>query len=356
MLRTLGLPIVRYLTRRALILGATLVAAAFITVLIANMGGYVDEMIYKELKYSIESSLARSPDFAKLPPDVQRQLVDERLQAAVKARGLDQPLWVRVLRYTCESLTFSLAEPYFIRSASGSNRMLDVIMERLPWTVLLFVTGTAIAATIGVPIGLYLTRRLLSSLDKSIVITSVITYCIPPWFFGILFIYLLAVELKAFPPGGIPPYREPLSAWMSDVLYHLSLPLITWVVAFFGYWIYLARSLAVGVLGEDFVVAARARGVSDRMLMSRYILRPISPALITALALSLVFAVQGAIITETVFNWPGLGRLYYDAIIMLDAPVVVQLTVFYAYLLVVTVFILDVVYAVLDPRIRTGAT
>ena len=137
-------------------------------------------------------------------------------------------------------------------------------------------------------------------------------------------------------------------------MYYLALPLITWIVAFFGYWAYLTRSLVVNILEEDFVIAAKARGLPSNLITTRYILKPISPALIATTALNIVFAIQGAIVTETVFNWPGLGRLYFEAIMMADAPVIIQLTVFYAYLLVITVLILDIVYAIIDPRIRTG--
>jgi peptide/nickel transport system permease protein len=105
-------------------------------------------------------------------------------------------------------------------------------------------------------------------------------------------------------------------------------------------------------MDEDFVFAARARGLKERDVLSRYVLRAASPPIVTSLALTLAAAWTGAIITETVFNFPGLGRLFFDAIQLNDAPVIIGLTTVYALLLVLTVFLLDMSYSLLDPRIR----
>jgi len=105
-------------------------------------------------------------------------------------------------------------------------------------------------------------------------------------------------------------------------------------------------------MDEDYVYAARARGLPEKKILNRYVLRAASPPTVTSLALTIIASWQGAIITETVFNWPGLGRLFFEAITRLDAPVVIGLTAIYAYLLVGTVLILDLIYGLLDPRVR----
>ncbi len=347
-------PLAAYLARRALILILTVVVATFLTVLIANMGGYIDKMIYSLVKMQVVQSLRRDPSFAQLPASVREHIIEERVHEILHARGLDTPFYIRVFIYTWKALTLSLGRAYFIRSSTGSANIADIIMERLPWTVVLFVTGTLISAAIGIVLGLYVARKPGSALDKLVSIFAIVMQSLPAWFIGIFMILLFSYQLRLFPPGGVPEYTGPFWLWCLKVLYYMALPLLSWVITHFGYWAYITRNLVVSILSEDYVIAARARGIPESVILKRYVLRPASPTLITMIALAIVFAIQGAIITETVFDWPGLGTLYYEAIEALDAPVVIELTVVYAYILVATVFVLDIIYAILDPRVRTG--
>jgi peptide/nickel transport system permease protein len=140
--------------------------------------------------------------------------------------------------------------------------------------------------------------------------------------------------------------------WFKDVEWHMVLPMIAVAFSVFGSWAYTTRNLVLQVMDEDFVFAARAKGLKERDVLSKYVLRAASPPIITSLALTLAAAWTGAIITETVFNYPGLGLLFFEAITVFDAPVVIGLTVMYALLLVITVFLLDLTYSMMDPRIK----
>ena len=348
-------PYVAFLVRRAIILAATLVIATILTVVIANLGGYIDKILISQIEANIAQNLARNPEFGKLPEELQKKIIEERVKLAIHAIGLDQPFIIRIFLYTYKALTFSLGRAFFLRSGSGSSYILDIILERLPWTILLFVTGTLISAAIGIYLGLKMAQRALSPFDRLMSMYAIITQSFPAWFIGILLILVFAFYLHLFPAGGFPPYREPIWLYALDVLYYMALPLIAWVFVHAGYWAYITRNIVVGILGEDYVMAAKARGIPEDRILRRYVLRPASPPIVTSVALMLVFSLQGAIITETVFRWPGLGSLYWAAIEMLDAPVVIQLTIVYAYLLVITVFLLDIIYSILDPRVKTGA-
>ena len=118
--------------------------------------------------------------------------------------------------------------------------------------------------------------------------------------------------------------------------------------------VYSGRTFFLIFAGEDYVEIAKAKGLSSGALERRYILRPTLPTIVTGFALSLIGAWQGAIVLETVFNWPGLGRALFQAVGLFDTPVIVGATILYAYLLAITVFVLDIVYAILDPRVRVG--
>jgi len=140
--------------------------------------------------------------------------------------------------------------------------------------------------------------------------------------------------------------------YYKDIEWHMVLPAIAVAFSIFGSWSYTTRNLVLQVMDEDFVFAARAKGLKERDVLNKYVLRAASPPIVTSLALTLVAAWTGAIITETVFNYPGLGQLFFVAISNFDAPVVVGLTTIYALLLVLTVFGLDLTYSLLDPRIK----
>jgi len=352
----LPLAMLKYLAKRMALLFATLIVAMYLTIIIANAGGLIDNILKAQLRYEIASNLARAPGWSQLTEEEQRKIIDERLQAAIQAKGLDRPFLERTLRYLVDALTLNLGRALFITSASGSKAVSDIIIERLPQTVLLFTTGTILYSIIGLLMGLYMAKRPGGFFDRAFSVFAIVTQVIPPWFFGILFIMVFAYYLGITPFGGmvsVPPPRDPLG-YILDVAYHMALPLFTWIFSLFGAWAYIARNLIVQIAEEDFVNTAKAKGLPENMVMRRHVLRPSLPPIITVISLSLIASWQGAIITETVFNWPGLGTLFYQAINSLDAPVVIGLTVIYAYLLVATVLILDLIYSILDPRIRSG--
>jgi peptide/nickel transport system permease protein len=159
------------------------------------------------------------------------------------------------------------------------------------------------------------------------------------------------------PYGGMvaaPPPADKL-AYALSVLRHLIIPVAAWLISGIFSGIYSWRTFFLIFSSEDYVDMAKAKGLPSRDIERRYILRPTLPNIITSFALMLIGLWTGAIILETVLNWPGLGRLLYSAIHLYDTPVIVGSTVIYAYLLALTVFVLDFVYALVDPRVKVGS-
>jgi peptide/nickel transport system permease protein len=193
-------------------------------------------------------------------------------------------------------------------------------------------------------------------LDK-FVIALTPTSAAPAWFYGIFLILIFASLLKILPFGGMveaPPPKETLPYALS-VLKHMILPtLALWLSSLF-LAIYSRRTFFLIFASEDYVEMARAKGLPSGIIERRYILRPTLPTIITQFAFLLIGLWSGAIILETVFNWPGIGRLTFQAIGLYDTPVIVASTVIYAYLLALTVFLLDIIYALVDPRVKVGA-
>jgi len=345
--------LVRFLVKRAATLAVTLVIATFIVVIIANQGGLVDKLIISEIEIGVAQELNADPSYRRLPPNDQARVFRETVQERIRMRGLDQPFVTKTFRQTGDALTLNLglAQDTY---GTGSYRLGTIIMERLPRTVLLFTTATIISAVVGVWLGLRMARKALSAFDRGMTLLSITTLVIPSWVFGIFFILVFSFGLRLVPTGGMvsapAPREQP--ALLLDQLWHLALPLATVSFSSFGGWSYTTRNLVLQIMDEDFVTAARTKGLPERTILNRYVLRAASPPIMTGIVLALVVSWTGAIITETVFSWPGLGLLFFEAVQGPDAPTIVALTVIYAYLFVITVFILDVAYGLLDPRIR----
>ncbi len=344
----------RYLIKRGVFLLITLILAIYVSVVIANFGGLIDELLIGQIRFELNGQLRRDPEYNALPPETQAEILNTRLELLIEARGLNEPFIPKSIRYTIDALQLNLGRAIILTDAAGSDRISDIILERLPRTLILFFTADIIAAAFGIWLGMKMARRAMSPMDRGLTVLSITTFVVPPWVFGIYFILIFAYGLRLVPAGGFLSTPPPSDPWLYfvDFSYHLALPLGTVVFAIFGSWAYTTRNLVLQVMDEDFVMAGRAKGLSEGAVQRKYVLRAASPPIVTALALTLIGSWFGAIITETVFNWPGIGLLYFQAISVFDAPVIIGLITIYAILLVATVFILDLTYGLLDPRVR----
>ena len=350
-------PYIKYVGKKTVTLCIMLLIAVYLTVIIANLGGYIDNVLKSQIVTSVHQMFARNQEFQKLSPEEQKAIINALIEQQFKAYGLDKPFFpYRSFIYFKKALTFSLGRALVLRSAGGSSSIRAIILERLPWTMLLFTTGTLISAFLGIYIGLHMGRKALSVFDRGMSVFAVVTTSIPPWFFGILAILIFSYRLGWFPSGGwVEQFvGVPWHKLVVDILWHLALPLGCWVFSNFGYWAYTTRNLVIHIMHEDYVTVARAKGVPEDLILRRYVLKPAAPPIVTMVSLAVIASWTGAIITETVFKWYGLGYLYWQAIMTLDAPVIIGLTVIYAYLLVATVIMLELLYGYLDPRIRVG--
>jgi peptide/nickel transport system permease protein len=240
-----------------------------------------------------------------------------------------------------------------LSSDSGSRQVRDIIVERLPPTLLLFGTANIIIFVTSILAALSLSRRYGSLADRAIIALAP-TSAAPSWFYGIFLILIFAFLLPVLPAGGMveTPPPEDKVAYALSVLEHMMLPLLAMFIGSIFVSIYQWRTFFLIHSSEDYVEMARAKGLPGYLIEQRYILRPALPPIITAFALTLIQLWSGAIILEQVFNWPGLGTLTFQAIGQRDTPVILATVVIYAYLLALTVFLLDIFYMVLDPRVR----
>jgi peptide/nickel transport system permease protein len=345
----------RYVIVRLLVLFATVVIGVYLTIMIANMGGFVDTIMKGEIRDRVTQSIAANPTARQMDPAVRKQLIEDTIAKEEERLGLKIPIAIRNFRYLSNALTLNLGRAINMTSDSGSKQVRLILLERLPATLLLMGISQLFLFFSSILLALGLSRRYGNFWDKAVVALSP-TSAVPPWFYGIFLILIFAALLKILPFGGMvdsPPPSNPFDYAMS-VLKHLTLPTLSLVLSSFFLSIYNYRTFFLIYSSEDYVEMAKAKGLPARDVERRYILRPTLPNIITNFALLIITLWTGATITETVFLWPGLGRTLYHAIGLYDIPIIVGSTIIYAYLLALTVFLLDFIYALVDPRVKIG--
>jgi peptide/nickel transport system permease protein len=345
----------RYVLVRLLVLFATVVIGVYLTIMIANMGGYVDRIMKTEIRDRITQKIGFNPATQQMDPDARRKLIEETIALEEERLGLNIPIAIRNFRYLSNALTLQLGRAINMTSDSGSKQVRLILLERLPPTLLLMGISQLFLFFSSIFLALSLSRRYGNFWDRLVVALSP-TSAVPPWFYGIFLILIFASLFKVLPFGGMvdsPPPSNTIDYALS-VGKHLVLPVLSLVLSSFFLSIYNYRTFFLIYSSEDYVEMAKAKGLPSRDVERRYILRPTLPNIITNFAFLIIALWTGATITETVFLWPGLGRTLYQAIGLYDIPIIVGSTIIYAYLLAMTVFLLDFIYALVDPRVKVG--
>ncbi len=345
----------RYVIVRLATLFVTVIIGVYLTILIANMGGFVDNIMRGEIRERVTQSIINSPSSKTMEPAVRQKLIQDTIASEEERIGLNVPIAIRNARYLKNALTLQLGRSLNMTSDAGSRTVRLIILERLPATLLLMGTSQLFLFFSSIFLALNLSRRYGNFWDKLVVALSP-TSAVPPWFYGIFLILIFAALLKVLPFGGMvdsPPPSNPID-YSLNLLKHMLLPALSLVLSSFFLSIYNYRTFFLIYSSEDYVEMAKAKGLPSRDVERRYILRPTLPNIITNFALLIITLWTGATITETVFLWPGLGRTLYQAIGLYDIPIIVGSTIIYAYMLAMTVFLLDIVYALVDPRVKVG--
>ncbi len=347
--------VARYTGFRLVLLFITVVIGVYLTILIANMGGYVDQIRRGEIRESVALAKNADPTFRALPAEERTRQINEAIRLQEKRLGLDKPFLVRSWGFLIDALSLNLGRAQLMASASGSKTVRLILLERLPATLLLWGATNVFLFFVEILIALSLSRKYGSWLDKLFVALAP-TSSAPGWFYGIFLILIFAALLRLLPFGGMvdapPPTELPL--YILSLAKHMILPVLAIALSTIFLSSYTWRTFFLIYSSEDYVEMAKAKGLTGRDVERRYILRPTLPTIITSFALTVIGLWTGAPIFETVFQWPGLGRTLYQAVGLFDTPVIVGSTVIFAYLLAITVFLLDFFYALVDPRVKIG--
>lgn len=346
----------RYFAKRAIVLFGVLMATLLLTVLL--VGSNMDSILKKGIAVQVRTEVVENKNLVAgfANTDQLNQYVESQIEKRTKILGLDQPWYSpnRVGLAMYKILTLDFGHSTFLTSDTGSTAVGDIILEKLPRTILLFTTATAIISIIGIFVGAISGSKVGSKTDKITSSFAIISSSFPVWWIGLLMIFAFAFWYAIFPARATPLIPPTDPGYVGSLLYHMTLPIITIVMIGFGTWAYLVRNFMAGIMQEDFVFVKKTIGIKQRKIIFGSALKNAAPPIVTILALSLSGSLGGAIITEAVFDWPGMGRLYFDAITIMDLPVIIGATYVLTVFFLVSIFVSDLLYGYLDPRIRTG--
>jgi peptide/nickel transport system permease protein len=276
-------------------------------------------------------------------------LTVQQIQQLSVQFGLNQPLWVQFIIFFENVFEGQWGISFFYRVPVS-----QVLFVALLNSIILLIPSTILAIIIGVGLGIVSGWRRDSARDVGILASSLVLYAVPTFWLGMLFI-MLALRFGGLPVSGMATVGQSYPstlAYVSDVLEHLFLPTLTLTLVTLGQFTIIMRTSVLSQLTEDYVVAAAAKGMSGGTLLRKHVVPNAMLPTVTIIAISIGTVVAGAVLTETVFSWPGVGSLIYDSITRRDYPVLQGAFLVIAAVVILSNFVADLFYAYLDPRVR----
>jgi len=345
--------VTRYVAMKAVTLALMVSVGVFLAILVINYGGYIDKIFEAQIDESL-NSLGLSMRGAT--PEQLVQATEQARWQMEEAMGLHKPFLARCVLWWWKAVRFDWGQTYLRVSGFTSGMSQDVrkvLLDALPNTLLLGGTANVLLFFASIALALTLSQRHGSFVDRLLVTLSPIS-TIPNWMYGIVLTVIFAGTLHLLPFGGMfdaMPPPTPLG-YVPIVLRHMILPVAAIFLSLFFQSVYAWRAYFLVHSGEDYVELARAQGLPHSTIERRYLLRPVLPYILTNFTLMLMTFWQGSIVLELLFRWPGIGRLFLQAVRMNDRDVTVATIVAFAYILAISVFVLDLLYAVVDPRVQ----
>lgn len=272
----------------------------------------------------------------------------EWIEKTRKDFGLDKPLAEQLLIYIGKALQGDLGHSYTFREP-----VLALIAQRVPATLLLMGTALTIALVMGIVLGVVSSKKPYSLFDNFVTSASLAGYSIPIFWLGQILMLLFVMWLPWFPVGGMTSLRTEYTGilYVADVLRHLFLPALTLSTWYLAIIYRLTRSSMLQVLREDYIVLARSKGLDENSVLFKHALKNGLLPVVTFAGMTIGLMLGGAVLTETVFGWPGLGRLMYTSMFARDYPVLLGMLIFVSGTVILSNLITDIIYALIDPRI-----
>ena len=321
-----------------------LYSSIFNVVMDQTLRSQIHEMVQGEIMGMTEAT-----------PEEMNNYREQRVQTLYDRYHLEDPTMQRIFWRAIDILRFDWGQATTLTDSSGSRDVFNIVVEKIPPTLLLFGVFAVIDVIVGVLLGMKKAQNPGSMLDQSTSIMTMVVYGMPSWWLAMIFIMFFVYTIPLFPSGGMGSIPPPEGiASILDTIYHMILPIFTLFCITFWGRAYMTRNIVVGTLQEDFIMSARARGLQEKKVLYGHGLRAAAPPIVTMGVMSLLMSIQGRLIFEGIFNWPGMGNLYWIAVQQNDIPVLLGLLSTTTFVYLAGLAFLDVIYGFLDPRIKVG--
>jgi peptide/nickel transport system permease protein len=275
------------------------------------------------------------------------RITSQERQQILVAYGLDKPLYVQYVLYIVGMFTGNWGLSYFYLEPAYV-----VIQQRIGNTLLLMVPSLILTIVIGILLGIVSARRPFSTLDRFASSGAFFFYAMPAFWLGFVLLTIFALDLRVLPAGGMSSIAG--AGTITDLLTHLVLPVITLVLVNLANFSLLIRTSLIDVLDQNYIMTARGKGLSEKSILYRHALRNALLPVVTMTGLFVGFILTGAILTESVFSWPGLGLLTFQSILNRDYPVILSLFFIFSVMIIASNLVTDIIYGFLDPRVSYG--
>lgn len=339
------------------VVNAVMVLCIVIFIISALFSQLAEDQVRTDIHEKIRGEIAGSDELKKLNATELQNYKEGRQEQLEEQYGLDRPLWYRILDRTGDTLRLDFGNSHVLTGPGGTKDVMEIIMSRLPRTILLFTTAAFFYVALGLMVGLKAAQVAGTNLDKFLSVFGMTTTSMPMWWLGMLAILVFSYQLNWFPAAAYPfPDKQGAFDWSyyRTVLWRMVLPVSVITFNLFGGRAWATRNIVTDVLQDDYITAARAKGVPERKVIYGHTLKTAAPPVVTSAILTFLLSIGGAMITEIIFNWPGLGRLTYSAIWQNDVPVVMGVVFISTFLYILGYLLADLIYGFLDPRVEVG--
>ncbi|MGC8953192.1 MAG: ABC transporter permease [Desulfurococcus sp.] len=360
-----------YIARRGVVLLVSYVAIIIIIAAILELSGYATQIyqaVINELVRADVDALVKARQGQVDPAYIQEYRQNRTIEymkqyGLIDENGNPVPSYVRMWKLAFNALTFNFGKTKedlvaMVVPTMPPASITYIISVVLPRTIIVVTVGELIVVAIALLVGPRIAYRHGTFLDRVVVAYAALTSAIPLWWLAMLFIRVFGYQLGWFPTS-LRGVTTPLNNFWSNpaqnfvtILWYITPPLTVFTVISLGGWLYGIRAMVLRIVREDYVMVAKAKGLPERDITRKYVMRPSLAPILTNVILALAGTLGGMIITESVFDWPGMGTLYYAAITTGDAETIVALFVIYVGVYLIARFILEILYVLVDPRVR----
>lgn len=323
------------------------------------LGSAFDKMMINSIRLQISDSLSNNggnPSLHQFKNFNEREkFIEQQIKIQIKSMGLDEPWYSpkKLFNNIFKIVTLDLGNSRFFTTYGGSSSVNDLILEKLPYTILLFTSSTIAVVIIGLYFGSYLASREGKTADKFISGLASISQGVPVWWFSMIMLVIFSFFLHVFPSRSTPLISPSDPGYILDLLYRMALPFISMVIIGFAAFAYYVKYIIARILDEDYIKTLKIMGIPQKSILYRHALKNAAPQLATMVGLGITASLTGSILIEQIFDWPGMGNLFYNAIVLNDSPLIIGLTYFFTLIYLLTRLILDICFSYFDPRIKS---